>query len=68
MKGAGYDIFAMKSSFYLQQRLLFEWFLLFPNHMTIFPLSYAVFRALVPLRRLKAICRKRAPMALNVKE
>ena len=34
--------------------------------MAIFLLSYAVFRTLVPLRRLKAICRKRALMAFLI--
>ena len=62
MKGAGDDIFAMMSSFYLQLRSIFEQFTMLSGNMTIFLLSYAVFRTLVPLRRLKAICLKRVSM------
>ena len=60
------DSFAMTSSFYLQRRSFFEQFMLLPGNMAIFLLSYAVFRILVPLRRLKAICRKRALMAFLI--
>ena len=60
------DSFAMTSSFYLQQRSIYEQIMLLPGNMAIFLLSYAVFRTLVPLRRLKAICRKRALMAFLI--
>ncbi len=66
MKGAGDDIFAMTSSFYLQRQSFFEQFMLLPGNMAIFLLSYAVFRTLVPLRRLKAICLKRVSMAFLI--
>jgi len=63
MKGAGDDNFAMKSSFYLQGRSFFENLMLLSGNVAIFLLSYAVFRTLVPMRRLNAICRKRTSMA-----
>jgi hypothetical protein len=52
VQGAGDDIFAMTSSFYLQLRSFFEQFMLLSVNMAIFLLSYAVFRILVPLSDL----------------
>ena len=56
---------SMTSSYCLQENSYVGLFPLFYNHMTIFPLSYAV-STLVPLRRLKAICLKRASMAFLI--
>ena len=58
--------FAMTSSFYLQRRSIYEQFMLLTVNIAIFLLSYAVFKILVPLRRLKAICLKRASMAFLI--
>ena len=66
MKGAGDGNFAMTSSFHLQWRSFSEQFTLLFGNKTIFLLSYAVFRTLVPMRRLNAICRKRASMAFLI--
>jgi hypothetical protein len=66
MKRTGDDNFAMMSSFYLKRRSFSEQLMLLPGNMTIFLLSHADLNTLVPLRRLKAICRKRALMAFLI--